>query len=57
MLADRKGDGYAAYLIECCQSLAELPKTITDFLQRVNARLKLPPLDGDDDTDDEGKLG
>lgn len=49
VLADRKGDGYAAHLIECCQSLAELPKTITEFLQRVNALLKLPPLDGDDD--------
>jgi putative ATP-dependent endonuclease of OLD family len=54
VLADRKGDDYAAQLIECCQSLVELPKTITAFLQRVNALLKLPPLDGDDD---EGKLG
>lgn len=52
VLADRKGDGYAAHLIECCQSLGELPKTITEFLQRVNALLKLPPLDGEDD---EGK--
>jgi putative ATP-dependent endonuclease of the OLD family len=57
VLADRKGDGYAAHLIECCQSLAELPKTITEFLQRVNALLKLPPLDGDDDADGEGKPG
>ena len=55
VLADRKGDGYAAQLIECCQSLAELPKTMTEFLQRVNALLKLSPLDGDDDEDDEVK--
>jgi putative ATP-dependent endonuclease of OLD family len=53
VLADRKGDGYAAHLIECCQSLPELPKTITEFLQRVNALLKLPPLDDTDDTDDD----
>jgi putative ATP-dependent endonuclease of OLD family len=49
VLADRKGDGYAAHLIDCCASLAELPKTITAFLLRANDLLRLPPLDGDDD--------
>ena len=31
VLTDRKGGDYAAHLIDCCQSLAELPKTIRRF--------------------------
>lgn len=55
ILTDRKGEDYAAALVESCASLAELPKTVTDFLLRINKALKLPPLD--DEEEEQGEEG
>lgn len=53
VLTARKGEDYAAALVEHCEKLAELPKTVTAFLVRVNGLLRLPPLDEPEQKPDE----
>jgi putative ATP-dependent endonuclease of OLD family len=45
ILRQKKGDGYAANLIEHCESRAELPAMIVAFLRDVYEQMKLPALD------------
>jgi hypothetical protein len=44
-LRQKKSDGYAALLIEHCESEQELPPTIVSFLADVHEHMKLPPLE------------
>jgi putative ATP-dependent endonuclease of OLD family len=53
ILRQRKGDGYAAHLIEHCASQQELPATIVDFLTTIHEQMELPSLDEDDDEEPE----
>ena len=51
VLKAKKGSGFAAMLIEQCETLAEMPETVKSFLEKVAADMALPKLD---DTDDAG---
>jgi putative ATP-dependent endonuclease of OLD family len=44
-LKQRKGDGYAAHLIEHCRTKQELPAPIVTFLESVHDLMKLPSLE------------
>jgi putative ATP-dependent endonuclease of the OLD family len=48
ILRHRKGDGYAAHLIEHCTTKQELPATIVEFLTAIHEQMKLPSLDEDE---------
>jgi putative ATP-dependent endonuclease of OLD family len=52
VLQARKGSGFAAMLIEQCETLDEMPGTVKTFLETVAADMALPKLD---DTDDAGE--
>ena len=58
VLKAKKGAGFAAMVMEECQSIEELPNTITQFLNQVAADMALPSLDnspddgGSDDVED-----
>ena len=51
VLKAKKGSGFAAMLIEQCETLDEMPDTVKTFLETVAADMALPNLD---DTDDAG---
>jgi len=51
VLKAKKGSGFAAMLIEQCETLDEMPDTVKTFLEKVAADMALPKLD---DTDDAG---
>ena len=50
VLKAKKGSGFAAMLIEQCETLDEMPATVKSFLEKVAADMALPKMD---DTDDE----
>lgn len=52
VLKARKGSGFAAMLIEQCETLNEMPDTVKTFLDKVAADMALPKLDDTDDTGD-----
>lgn len=52
VLQAKKGSGFAAMLIEQCETLDEMPGTVKTFLETVAADMALPKLD---DTDDAGE--
>lgn len=52
ILRHRKGDGYAAHLIEHCASQQDLPATIVAFLTAIHEQMKLPSLDEDEDDEE-----
>ncbi|MEM8571791.1 MAG: AAA family ATPase [Pseudomonadota bacterium] len=52
VLAAKKGSGFAALLIEQCQSLEELPATVKTFLNAVATEMALPNLDETKDESD-----
>lgn len=56
VLKAKKGSGFAAMLIEQCETLEEMPDTVKSFLEKVAADMALPKLEGTDDADD-GKDG
>ena len=39
---ERKGDGYAAILIECCKARTDLPATVVKFLEDINKAMRPP---------------
>ncbi len=49
VLKAKKGSGFAAMLIEQCETLDEMPDTVTTFLKKVAADMALPKLDDADD--------
>ena len=51
VLKAKKGSGFAAMLIEQCETLDEMPHTVKSFLEKVAADMALPKLD---DTNDAG---
>lgn len=51
VLKAKKGSGFAAMLLEQCETLDEMPDTVKTFLETVAADMALPKLD---DTDDAG---
>ncbi|WP_043485683.1 ATP-dependent nuclease, partial [Streptomyces olivaceus] len=59
VLKKRKGDGYAALLISQCTNRSELPASIVDFLLKVDADLRTPPVSGPDSpaTSEDGVTG
>ncbi|MCO6187485.1 ATP-dependent endonuclease [Rhizobium sp. L1K21] len=56
VLKAKKGSGFAAMVIEECQALEELPKSVKEFLTRVAKDMALPKLEGEG-TDEAGKEG
>ena len=52
VLTAKKGSGFAAMLIEQCQTLDEMPATVKTFLEKVAADMALPKLEDKDDGDD-----
>ncbi|WP_185804734.1 hypothetical protein [Pontivivens nitratireducens] len=48
VLQAKKGSGFAAMLIEQCQTLDEIPDTVKTFLETVAAEMALPKLDDTD---------
>lgn len=52
VLKAKKGSGFAAMLIEQCETLDELPATVKTFLEKVTADMALPKLNDTDDADD-----
>ena len=51
VLTAKKGSGFAAMLIEQCETLCEMPVSVTSFLEKVAANMALPKLDDTDDGD------
>ncbi|MEM7664137.1 MAG: AAA family ATPase [Pseudomonadota bacterium] len=49
VLKAKKGSGFAAMLIEQCETLDEIPDTVKTFLERVATDMALPKLDDADD--------
>jgi len=45
VLKAKKGSGFAAMLIEQCETLDEMPATVKSFLEKVAADMALPKLD------------
>jgi putative ATP-dependent endonuclease of OLD family len=56
ILRHRKGDGYAAHLIEHCATKQELPATIVEFLTAIHEQMKLPSLDEDESEEAESDV-
>lgn len=54
VLTAKKGSGFAAMLIEQCQTLEELPATVKSFLEKVAADMALPTLDEEEEEDGGG---
>lgn len=52
VLKAKKGSGFAAMLIEQCETLDELPATVKTFLETVATDMALPKLDDTNDDDD-----
>lgn len=52
VLKAKKGSGFAAMLIEQCETLDEMPDTVKTFLEKVAADMALPKLDDTYDVDD-----
>jgi putative ATP-dependent endonuclease of the OLD family len=52
VLKAKKGSGFAAMLIEQCETLDELPATVKTFLETVATEMALPKLDDTSDDDD-----
>ena len=50
VLKAKKGSGFAAMLIEQCETLDEMPDTVKTFLETVGTDMALPKLDDTDDT-------
>lgn len=51
VLKAKKGSGFAAMLIEQCETLDEMPETVKTFLEKVAADMALPKLDDADDSE------
>lgn len=60
VLTAKKGSGFAAMLIEQCETLDEMPATVKTFLEKVAVDMALPKLDhageGEDEPDDTDPL-
>jgi len=52
VLRAKKGSGFAAMLIEQCETLEEMPETVKTFLEKVAADMALPKLDDVKDGND-----
>mgnify|MGYP006278474159 FL=1 len=52
VLQAKKGSGFAAMLIEQCQTLGDMPDTVKTFLETVAADMALPKLDDPNDAGD-----
>jgi putative ATP-dependent endonuclease of the OLD family len=48
ILERKKGESYATLLVQQCQTLHELPRTVVTFLLGVHEAMKLPRLDADE---------
>ena len=57
VLKAKKGSGFAAMLIEQCETLEEMPGTVKGFLEKVSADMALPKLDDTDDDAGDGEDG
>ncbi|MFC3118316.1 hypothetical protein ACFOHS_09000 [Jhaorihella thermophila] len=58
VLKAKKGSGFAAMLIEQCETLDEMPETVKSFLETVAADMALPKLaDTDGDAGDDAGDG
>ena len=55
VLKAKKGSGFAAMLIEQCETLDEMPNTVKSFLKKVAADMALPKLDETDGDPGDGE--